>query len=85
LKKTKTKIENLQREKDQIGNLKKETEFDNNAQTKKTKNPIEQLTSIIKTFLDQHCDIVDADPGDQQANLFNLLQHLFSFENEMKM
>ena len=75
MKKTKTKIENLQREKDQIGNLKKETEFDNNAQTKKTKNPIEQLTSIIKTFLDQHCDIVDADPGDQQANLFNLLQH----------
>lgn len=51
-------------EKDQIGNLKKETEFDNNAQTKKSKNPIEQLTSIIKTFLDQHCDIVDADPGD---------------------
>ena len=43
----------------------------------------DKLKSIISAFLAQHSRVIDNDPCRSETELYNICQHIFSFEEEM--
>jgi len=56
---------------------------ENLPEIKKELTSEEKIKLIIKSYLELHSKIVENSPGDNAVELFNLCQHIFSFEDEM--